>query len=184
MKIEVRSIIHRTQRYDTLGDWWWEPRGGTLHIRVSRLQDERAEAAIAVHEIVEALLCTFRGVTAGAVDAFDFTYEGEGEPGDQPEAPYHAEHVFATSVEKAFVGELGLSWDEYEALCAAPNGPAGRRPERSPSHSLGEGPERLPSHRPLPYSLLEGPEQSSQRPLGDGIGGTDMPSVRDVFDAP
>ncbi len=42
-----------------------------------------------------------------------------GEPGDDPRAPYHAEHAFATAIEEMLAKELGVDLDAYEAAIAA-----------------------------------------------------------------
>ena len=62
-------------------------------MRVSALTDWRHSALIAVHELVEALLCKAHGVTTEAVDTWDMGPGHElDEPGDDPRAPYHREH--------------------------------------------------------------------------------------------
>ena len=54
--------------------------------------------------------------------AFDLAFETEieqgqrdddEEPGDDPRAPYHREHVYATNVERMLAYEMGVNWDEY-----------------------------------------------------------------------
>jgi hypothetical protein len=55
MKIVIETIPHLDQRYKTCGDWFYE--GEDLHIKVSDLKDWKKEATIAVHELVEAILC-------------------------------------------------------------------------------------------------------------------------------
>ena len=36
------------------------------------------------------------------------------EPGDDPTAPYHREHCFATAVERMLIAALGVSWADYD----------------------------------------------------------------------
>jgi hypothetical protein len=48
------------------------------------------------------------------LDKFDKDFDGEGEPGDDPTAPYHREHVFATKIERMLAEELGIDWDAYD----------------------------------------------------------------------
>src|SRR5690242_16257207 len=61
------------------GDWYIEP-DGTLHITVTAPDLSDPEATlVAVHELVEAILCTRAGVTAAEVDAFDQKFEEEGQ---------------------------------------------------------------------------------------------------------
>lgn len=121
MRITVKVIPHEEQRYPTVGDWWWTPTGA-LEVRVSALGDPRMEDCVAVHELVEALLCGARGVKEEAVTNFDIAFEqrrkeGEvdedAEPGDDKAAPYHREHQFATVVEKMLAREFGLDWRLY-----------------------------------------------------------------------
>ena len=112
--IKVDVIPQSEHRYDTCGDWWID--GDTLHVRVSQMPDARHEQLVAVHELVEALACNVDGVAQEAVDAFDM---GPGadldEPGNSPDAPYHAQHVMATDIERRLAAALHVEWDEYDA---------------------------------------------------------------------
>lgn len=126
MKIIIETIPHDQQRYPTVGDWTYDP-DGTLHIKVSGLSDWRREALVAVHELVEVLVCKNDGVTQEAVDEFDTNYEkerkpgDESEPGDDPNAPYVRQHCIATGVERILAAELRVNWKDYEEeLCALP----------------------------------------------------------------
>lgn len=120
MKIIIETIPHEAQRYPTVGDWFFEydpPGTEILRIRVSNLSDWRREALIAVHELVEVLICKHRGISQQSVDEFDKAFEARvpDEPGDEPSAPYVNEHCFATGVERLLAAELGVKWKEYEA---------------------------------------------------------------------
>ena len=85
MNLHIDTIEHRHQRYDTCGDWQFnkvdcDPHAHEhLEIRVSRLGDERFEALVALHEMVEALLCREHGVDEAAVTAFDMQFEEDRE---------------------------------------------------------------------------------------------------------
>jgi hypothetical protein len=120
MRITIEVIKYEDQRYPTCGDWLW-PNEHNLLIRVSEMGDWRKEAAVAVHELVEAILCKADGVTEDAVDDFDMSHLGhaEYEPGDDPAAPYHRQHCFATAVERMLIAALGVSWSEYEQAVEA-----------------------------------------------------------------
>lgn len=113
MKIEIKVIPARRQRYATVGDWFFSLDGRTLKVRVSQM-DRRSEIGVILHELTEALLCEQAGITESMVDAFDLGFSGDGEPGDMPEAPYHEQHVLATKVERLVVEALGLSWEEHD----------------------------------------------------------------------
>ena len=112
LNIEIRTVPHKAQRYDTCGDWFYE--GDKLIILVSELGDWRKEYLVADHELREAMICRHKGITAEMVDAFDFTWKGEGEPGDDPKCPCRKEHFFATSIERLTAAELEVNWTEYD----------------------------------------------------------------------
>ena len=115
MKIVIESIPHAQQRYDTWGDWWFDP-DGTLQIRVSsdvpEMPTEQHQFLVALHELVEVRLCQERGISQEAVDTFDMSPKAlacDGEPGDLPDAPYRREHRFAMLIEHLMAHELGLT---------------------------------------------------------------------------
>ena len=117
--VAIGTIAHAEQRYDTCGDW--ETQDGALAVSVSEVGDWRMQMCVAVHELIEALICVHRGVSQGCVDAFDIAYEKQrpegdfSEPGDCVAAPYYAEHQVASAVERLLARELGVDWAEYEA---------------------------------------------------------------------
>lgn len=133
MRIEIETIDHAEQRYPTVGDWFYRdekilnPKGTSteevLHIKVSKLGNWRYEALIAVHELVEVILCQHAGISQAAVDKFDIAFEktrpegNEDEPGDATEAPYRKQHCLATAVERMLAAELDVAWYEYQEKC-------------------------------------------------------------------
>ena len=129
MQITIETIPHENQRYPTVGDWLFvEP--NHLRIRVSELGDWRKEAAVIVHELVEAILCRNDGVSEEEVDEFDMGRLAwlkerginpslAGEPGDHGAAPYHRQHCIATAVERMLIAALGVPWAEYDAAVEA-----------------------------------------------------------------
>lgn len=119
MNIRIEFVPSKDQRYDTIGDWYFDA-AGDLVIRVSNddpfFPTEDEQVLVALHELVEVLLCRKRGITQDMVDEFDMRGAGaeyckeEGtEPGDHPEAPYRREHRFAMIVEHLMAHELGLT---------------------------------------------------------------------------
>lgn len=127
MQVNIKTIQHSQQRYNTVGDWWFETSyypGGehkvykeTLEIRVSEMGDWRYEQAVAMHEYYEALLCYNDGLDGKVVDKFDQEFEaspmmqaipGVEEPGDHPEAPYYKQHAKALAVEHMFLGDTDV----------------------------------------------------------------------------
>lgn len=115
MKITVEVIHNLKQRYPTVGDWQWEKDHLTVRVSEMRDSDWKGEMAVAIHEIVEALICKQNGVTEAEVDAFDMSFSVAAcEPGDHPDCPYRHEHAIATAIERLMVEALGLNWAKYE----------------------------------------------------------------------
>lgn len=122
--VTIVTVPHTSQRYNTVGDWQYDPVGNLL-ITVSDMGDWKKELCVAFHELIEVMLCKDRGIQQELVDRFDMEYEDHrmpydktSEPGDDPGAPYRREHFFATSLERLLCAELGLDWGEYEkAVC-------------------------------------------------------------------
>jgi hypothetical protein len=116
--ISIRTIPHTMQRYDTVGDWQYQQTDGALIIRVSDMNNWRYELLVGIHELVEATLCSIGGISQEAVDKFDLAYQGDGEPGDEPNCPYHGPHQIATGVERILAGIMGVVWTAYEEAIA------------------------------------------------------------------
>jgi hypothetical protein len=122
MRIIIEPILHSQQRYNTAGDWWFEPDevGGTLIVKVSMTGNDKYDTLVGIHEVVEAVLCKSRGIREVDVSAFDEEFESNrkpgsnDEPGNDPNAPYFKEHQVATQVERIVSDELGVDWDEYD----------------------------------------------------------------------
>ena len=120
MNINIKSIPHSEQRYETCGDYWDDEKG--TNIRVSNMGNEDYEFLVAVHELVEQYLCKKRGISEESISAFDIEYEKNrifedtSEPGDNKDAPYRKEHFFATSIERLIAGELGVDWKDYDDI--------------------------------------------------------------------
>lgn len=105
--IRIEFVPKITMRYDTLGDFW--ETDSEIVIQIASELPEIEQYLVALHELVELKLCAYRGISNKAIDAFDLAYQGEGEPGDDPEAPYRKEHRFAMLIEHLTAHELGLA---------------------------------------------------------------------------
>lgn len=122
MNINFKVISHSEQRYPTCGDWYWNE--DTLEVRVSDMGHPWYEWFVGCHEIDEAMLCMKMGITEKEITKFDTAFEslrkeypeliGTQEPGDMSSAPYHQEHLIATSMEIDRVENFDEDWEEYE----------------------------------------------------------------------
>jgi hypothetical protein len=133
-KITIEVIPHTEQRYNTVGDWQFvreEIEGKKvakeLNIKVSDINyGDEANMLVAVHELVEALLCESKGVDEVRVDEFDKNWKPRdihwssdkqlSEPGEDDFAPYYREHQVATGIERMLGAFLWLNWARYELL--------------------------------------------------------------------
>lgn len=121
MQIRIKIIPHEEQKYPTPADWRYEERG-ILFIKISDMANEKYEMLLAIHEMIEAMLCRFRAISEQSVTNFDIKFESEreqglhkleDEPGHDPRAPYRKEHIFAEQIERLLAKELEVDWEEY-----------------------------------------------------------------------
>jgi hypothetical protein len=106
-------IPHKSQRYPTVGDWV-EPSPGQRMVSVSDVGNDNSNFLIGSHEEIEQHWCKMHGVTQADVDRWDMAFNGEGEPGDDPECPYHEGHVIAMKHERELCADYGLDWEAHE----------------------------------------------------------------------
>ena len=108
-------------RNSGVGDWMEQ--GNELRIiRALRMDNLMDTYAVAIHEMVEQFLCARDGVSDEVVTAFDAAWDNEDEydeEGDDPTAPYHAQHLAAKAVERRFVEACGDTWEAYDARVTA-----------------------------------------------------------------
>lgn len=125
MDITIKTVPHNTQRYDTVGDWYFTSDCSHLMVIVSSMGNPLYEFLVGMHEQIEALLCLQAGIAEADVTAFDKKFEAnrvEGnfdEPGDDPSAPYYSQHQIATAMEKDLAAKLGVDWEVYDAAVNA-----------------------------------------------------------------
>ena len=118
MKIVIKSIPHKEQRYDTVGDYWVDA-DGTWQFRISKMP-KKYILLVAVHELIEKILCDDREILDEVITQFDMAFERRrkpgnfDEPGDDINAPYFKEHQLATAIEKRLALELNVKWKNYE----------------------------------------------------------------------
>ncbi len=125
LDIVIREVPHGQQDYPTAGNWTADPVTGAWTITVSNMGDWRYSLLVAVHELVEMALCTQRGIPEAAVTQFDLDFEAArpdgntDEPGHDPKAPYHYEHLIAEGLERQLAIHLDVDWDAYDAAVTA-----------------------------------------------------------------
>lgn len=120
--IHIKTIPHNDQRYETCGDWWYNE-DGSITITVSQT-NSKYEFLIAVHEMVEVVLCGLKQVNEKDVTSFDLEFEkmrveypklvADAEPGDNDAAPYFHEHAMASRIEHWLADSIGVDWSSYE----------------------------------------------------------------------
>lgn len=123
MRYIVSVIPHAHQPYNTVADWRFDAEHKICFINVSNTGNEIFNNALALHEETEIMLLLQRMSSYDSVlvvDKFDKSFERrrkdsfESEPGDDPHAPYHVEHGFATAVERMYIAASGENWKRYE----------------------------------------------------------------------
>ncbi len=113
-RVEIEVVPHDAQRYDTAGDWVFKEKA--LYLKVSAQSDWRHEMLLAVHEMVEAVICKHIGVSDVDVDLWDMVEHADSaEPGEVDGCPYGRAHQIAEIVERLLAVELGVKWSEYMA---------------------------------------------------------------------
>lgn len=117
MNIDIKVIDHKDQRYETVGDWQVTYNSYTkdydFKFLVSNLGDANMNFLILLHELIECKLCFLNDITQYQVDQFDMQHPELSEPGEDPRAPYHKEHMIADSFERMMAIHLGVDWIEY-----------------------------------------------------------------------
>ena len=108
MMIKIKTQPKERMRYKTLGDWIIN--GEQIIIYVSEMGDWKYEMLVALHELVEVLLCKDKAISQKSVDEFDMNFKGQGEPGDDLKAPYHEQHKQAEFIEKQLALFLNIDW--------------------------------------------------------------------------
>jgi hypothetical protein len=109
-RIILETCPPAQMRYETVGDWFVNEDGDWVIRSIHEITDDNG-FLVALHELVEMMLCKKAGITQHQVDDFDLAYTGEYEPGDEPTAPYRAQHRQAMLIEYLMANFLGH--DDY-----------------------------------------------------------------------
>lgn len=122
-QINIEFIPNNTQRYETVGDYFFDA-DGVLQVRISQMTKEIHAMAVLIHELTELALLRHKGIVSFEdVDKFDNEFEekrtrgevGENdEPGMAEDCPYRQEHLVASGIEMMLIAYSGESWKAYE----------------------------------------------------------------------
>jgi hypothetical protein len=107
-RIILETCPPYNMRYDTAGDWFINDDGDFVIRSIHNILDCNG-FLISLHELVEMFLCKNAEISQKMVDEFDLSFEGDGEPGDHPKAPYRAQHRQAMLVEHLVANFLGMA---------------------------------------------------------------------------
>jgi len=120
-KIIVEIVPLEEQRYETLGDYYYE--NDILHFKITDTGNDTYNKAILVHELVEELLTKHNGINEEDILKFDLwvadevengRYPVDAEPGEHPQSPYKKEHIFSENVERQIMNFLNIDFKEYD----------------------------------------------------------------------
>jgi hypothetical protein len=112
--VGIFFIVPKNMRYRTVGDWFLNVPRDYLVIQVTDTGNWKYNVLVAVHELIEAILCLHDGVTEKQVNKFDLEHQDDDDPGTHPKAPYHKQHLIAMGIEMTLAALLGVKWRVYE----------------------------------------------------------------------
>lgn len=114
-QIILQIIPHEEQRLKMIGDWFFD-QDDNLTVRVTDLGDWRLNFIIARHELDEAMLCKYYGVTTEQVDKYDLEHpdNGSSDYADNQSSPYYQQHNDALAAEWIMSRLLDIDWKDYE----------------------------------------------------------------------
>lgn len=108
-QIYVRIIPKHYQEFDTLGNY--KKVNDNVYFLISDTGNDLYNKLIFCHELIEQTLIEHRGIPEPLIDKWDKEHPELDEPGDHPDAPYHAEHIIASSVEQLMCNYLNIRAD-------------------------------------------------------------------------
>jgi hypothetical protein len=112
--VEIRFVKPEKMRYDTVGDWQFNHEKLVIKVADPEYTPVMSVLLVALHELVEAILCDADGISQQAVDAWDKTHADDDDPGGNPAAPYHKQHMAAELIERLMAKFLGVSWHQHD----------------------------------------------------------------------
>jgi hypothetical protein len=113
--VKIETVPPKLMRYRTVGDWFFTM-PGCLTIQVADTGNWIYNLLVAVHELVEVILCEIAGVSEERVSSFDLAHQDDEDPGAHPKAPYHDQHMTAMGIEMILAARAGVKWRIYEGV--------------------------------------------------------------------
>jgi hypothetical protein len=113
-KIKIEFISGKDFDNDNVGDYLVED--NELIIGVKKYKEKKWRYITLIHELIEALLVTDRGILIDSIGEYDEKFiedKRKGQQGEQKDCPYHKEHMFATKIEKLLAKELNVDYEKY-----------------------------------------------------------------------
>jgi hypothetical protein len=111
--VSIETVAPKQMRYRTCGDWFFT-KPGYLIIQVADTGNWIYNLLVAVHELIEVILCEVAGISEKRVSAFDLAHQDDEDPGTHPKAPYHDQHLTAMGIEMILAARAGVKWRIYE----------------------------------------------------------------------
>lgn len=112
----VKVVPPEQMRYASCDDYTEQPDGSVL-FTIADTGSLRSNLLVLVHALVEYALVEKAKIPLSLVDAWDMTRpdDDDTEPGDDPQSPYHKQHMLASAFERIVSDGLREDWFEHEA---------------------------------------------------------------------
>jgi len=109
---DVQLVTQKAMPYDCLDDH--RIIGDTLVVKIVDQENDLYNRLLLIHALVEHTVAQMTGVTDSQIDGFDMNYQGDGEPGDDVDAPYRDAHCLGVAVERMICAHLHVPYTQYE----------------------------------------------------------------------
>ena len=107
----------KEHRYKSIDDWTDPsdtPDGLVFSTQTADMGNMDYNFLILIHALVEQYLCHKHKIKDEVVTKFDMDHSQLDNPGENPKAPYHKEHLIANDVEAMLSVALKVDWTKYE----------------------------------------------------------------------
>ena len=107
----------KEHRYRSIDDWTDPtptPSGLVFSTQTADMGNWKYNVLVLYHALTEQILCHANGIKDEEVTKFDMDHPEYDNPGENPKAPYHKEHLIANDIEAQMSVALGVKWIDYE----------------------------------------------------------------------